>query len=268
MGFGDEILGSGLAKGLQAIGKRAAFGFINERRIAWSREAFEIYRGNPNVAEPGCERDADLVWIQHCHGSRLYLRAITPERHILIDTFRAEPGEVYFDTEELNFGRRAAGREPFVVIESRTKPVYPNKQWGSQRWAELVYRLAPEMRLIDFTPGLNSSHSELGIEHVRTRNFRLAMAVLQHAELFIGPEGGLHHAAAALGIPAIVIFGGWANPTVTGYKNHINLTGGANPCGSVAPCRHCALAMAAITPAHVAEIAKSCRRATSNSRTG
>ncbi|NIV16435.1 MAG: hypothetical protein GWN62_35830, partial [Aliifodinibius sp.] len=36
-------------------------------------------------------------------------------------------------------------------------------------------------------------------------------------------EGGISHIAKALNIPAVVIFGGFASPTWSGYPNHINL---------------------------------------------
>jgi len=62
-------------------------------------------------------------------------------------------------------------------------------------------------------------------------------------------EGGLHHAAAALGRPAVVIFGHFIDPEVTGYHGHKNLRGGAvGMCGSWSSCPECVRAMEAITP--------------------
>jgi ADP-heptose:LPS heptosyltransferase len=75
--------------------------------------------------------------------------------------------------------------------------------------------------------------------------------------LYIGPEGGLHHGAAAVGIPAVVLFGGFIPPQVTGYKTHVNLTGGADFfCGSLQACKHCAEAMERIKSKHVCDAAK------------
>jgi ADP-heptose:LPS heptosyltransferase len=90
-----------------------------------------------------------------------------------------------------------------------------------------------------------------GAKLARTPTFRHAMAVLARASLYIGPEGGLHHAAAAVGIPAVVIFGGFIPPSVTGYATHINLTGGAAACGSLKPCEHCKAYMDVISVADV-----------------
>jgi ADP-heptose:LPS heptosyltransferase len=80
---------------------------------------------------------------------------------------------------------------------------------------------------------------------------------LARAKLYIGAEGGLHHAAAALGVPAVVLFGGFIPPLVTGYETHINLTGGAQEaCGSLKPCDHCRKAMDAISVEEVAAAAR------------
>jgi hypothetical protein len=69
---------------------------------------------------------------------------------------------------------------------------------------------------------------------------------MSRAALYIGGEGGLHHGAAAVGVGGVVLFGGFIPPEVTGYATHANLTGGAEACGSLDPCRHCAAAMQAI----------------------
>jgi len=45
-------------------------------------------------------------------------------------------------------------------------------------------------------------------------------------------EGGISHIAKALDIPAIVLFGGWANPKWNGYEDQINLV-------SIVDCSYC-----------------------------
>jgi FkbM family methyltransferase len=59
----------------------------------------------------------------------------------------------------------------------------------------------------------------------------MAAGVLSGASLLISPEGGLHHAAAALGVRAVVIFGGFISPATTGYALHTNLFTAARPAG-------------------------------------
>jgi ADP-heptose:LPS heptosyltransferase len=79
-----------------------------------------------------------------------------------------------------------------------------------------------------------------GVQQVETPTFTDALSLIKTAELLIGPEGGLHHGAAAVGTRAVVFFGHFIPPQVTGYDMHINLTGGATEfCGSTWLCSQC-----------------------------
>jgi ADP-heptose:LPS heptosyltransferase len=100
-----------------------------------------------------------------------------------------------------------------------------------------------------------AGHVIPGARQLKTPSFRHAMAALSRAALYIGPEGGLHHASGAVGIPAVVIFGGFIPPAVTGYATHTNLTGGAEACGSLHACEHCREAMNAISVPDVMDAA-------------
>ena len=75
---------------------------------------------------------------------------------------------------------------------------------------------------------------------IKTQNFREALLILSQAKMFIGTDGGLHHAAAALGIPAVVIWTGFSSPEHLGYDSHINIHNGEKPCGTYSGiCPHC-----------------------------
>jgi hypothetical protein len=67
----------------------------------------------------------------------------------------------------------------------------------------------------------------------------------------------MHHGAAAVGTPAVVIFGGFIPPAVVGYDMHVNLTGGAEACGSLNKCLHCRAAMEKISVEEVYQAVKS-----------
>jgi ADP-heptose:LPS heptosyltransferase len=86
-----------------------------------------------------------------------------------------------------------------------------------------------------------------GVTQVSTESFRDACSLLDRASFFLGTDGGLHHAAAALGKKAVVIWGGYTHPRNLGYDSHINLHSGVEPCGNLAPCDHCKKAMDRIT---------------------
>jgi ADP-heptose:LPS heptosyltransferase len=161
--------------------------------------------------------------------------------------------------EEKNFARGALGRRDFIVIEPNvpvSKSVALNKQWPVYRYAEVATQLMSRGHdVVQFHNGKGGFRIP-GVRVVKTPTFRLAAAVLARAALYIGAEGGLHHAAAALNIPGVVLFGGFIPPSVTGYDSHTNLTGGAEACGSLLTCKHCKMAMEAISTSDVLRAAR------------
>ncbi len=243
MGWGDELVASGLARGARERGERIAFGF--DGQIRWSPQAREIFRGNPNVAPPGSEGDTDLRWIAHCSGARLNTSGIDRRagrwRWL---PFRPVPGELFFSDEEIEYGKSFG--DGFVVLEPRTKTVWANKQWPRHRYVDVANKLRGKgLRVVQFS-GESKPVDGCG-KVIPTPTFRKALAVLSNAALYVGPEGGLHHGAAAVGTKAVVIFGGWPDPKSSGYDHHRNLAAPNAGCGTIRLCNHCRIAMHKIT---------------------
>jgi hypothetical protein len=240
MGRGDEIIGSGMAKGLRGF-KRLAFGDL--KRIIWGPFCEEIFKNNPHIARPGDERAADLYWIDYYSGSRKYNRMNPARTRWLWNyEFKCEPGEIYLSPYEIQFAK-TVGKD-FILIEPNVpwhKSVAVNKDWGLQRYQAVADRLLSAGHdVVQFSHGRDRLHN---VRTIATPTFRHALAALSKANAAVLPEGGLHHGAAALGVPAVVIFGGFIPPQVTGYKIHTNLTGGAEACGSLSECHHCRKAL-------------------------
>src|SRR5262245_27266487 len=238
MGYGDEIIATGLAKNIPK-GKIAAFG--NGKLIIWGPWCEEIFRNNPRIARPGTEALNNLYWIDHYKGHRKYNR-LGQGRWIWNYDFKVIPGEIYFN------GEMTAGKD-FIWIEPNVpwhKSVAVNKDWGFKNYQAIVDRL-----LKDGLEVVQSSHGRDKLDRVKiikTSTFRDALLVMSKARVALLPEGGLHHAAAALGISAVVLFGGFIPPTVMGYDMHTNLTGGVDEaCGSLIKCDHCRRALANIS---------------------
>jgi ADP-heptose:LPS heptosyltransferase len=245
VGFGDQLLGTGMARGARDRGKKVALG--DRKKIIWDKHSAEVFRDNPNLAKPGSERDQNVEWVEFYKGHRLYNRQGS-DRWIWNMDFRAVPGELFFNGNERRNGRRYG--KGFVLIEPDVpswKSVAPNKDWGRSKYQALADKLNTDgHRLVQFRHE-KSGPALRGVEQLRTMNFRDSLAILSQASLYIGPEGGTHHGAAAVGRPAVVLFGGFIPPDVTGYEAHKNLTGGAEACGSLRACPHCRAAMDAIT---------------------
>ena len=246
MGFGDDIIGSGMRKDLRGS-KRLAFG--DGKKIIWGPWSAEIFANNPHVARPGDERYArDLYWVDYYKGHRNYNSLNKSRTRWLWNyQFVPAPGEIYFSPFEIQFAKTVGNG--FILIEPNLpwhKSVAVNKDWGLARYQAVADRLrAAGHDVVQFSHGRDRLE---GVRVIVTPTFRHAMAALSKAKAAVLPEGGLHHAAAALNVPAVVLFGGFIPPSVTGYTMHVNLTGGVDEaCGSLSACHHCRKALDRIT---------------------
>lgn len=183
--------------------------------------------------------------------ARPYIDAKT-DRQWTWKEFHPPPGEIRFSRGERDFGQQYAGR---VVLEPTIKQkASPNKAWPWVNWSKLAWLLQEKHGLRITQLGRRSTPLLDGADHILTGDFRFAATVLANARAVVTHEGAMHHAAAAVGTPAIVIRGGFISERVTGYEGQIDFFSGDDlGCGMRVPCEHCHDAMAAIKPEQVAD---------------
>lgn len=254
-GYGDELMAAGHAQTVYDRDPSMRVAICNLKgRPRWD----PLWDGNPVIARPDAVFAGEPVHrIHNAIGCRPYIQY--PFTHAIGWKFTAwrardHRGRLYLDPRELDRGARTQERfGSFVVIEpSPIAASNPNKAWPADYFAQLVL-LCPDVTFVQI------AHPEarllFHVVPVPVATFRDACGILQYAAAYVGPEGGLHHAAAALSVPAVVIFGGCCSVDTTGYPEHTNLAdrGPETPCGRWRRCDHCARAMRAITPATVAE---------------
>lgn len=219
MGIGDSILSTGIAKRIHAeTGQKVRFG--NGRDVHWDDQ---IFQGNPKISK------TEGVWVPDYPSCRPYIKGMKGSRIIFNDDYRAEAGEIY--------GIEATDQylTDYIFVEPNTKLDYAagiNKAWRG--WDELFRHDLPWVK--------NDQHG----------TFRDALRVLAGCRLFVGTDGALHHAAASLGIPAVVIWTGFSSPRHLGYSTHVNIHDGSEPCGTFhRECPHCKRKSDQITPEEV-----------------
>lgn len=245
MGLGDWLMAAGEARRVHyATGKKVA---ITSRRGVpqWS----PLFEGVPYILRqptPDCAR------VISASGDRPYIRGKFPLKWQWAP-YQPHPAEIAFTPDEL---RKAEPYHGAVMIEPNVKAIgHRNKAWPWHNWREVVDRLqmgelGKPPRLVQC--GQHDVDRMAGVEFVTTDTFREALAVLSVCRALITTEGGLMHGAAAVGVPAVVIFGGFISPAVTGYAMHRNLfTGTGLGCGKRTPCPCCSAAMQRITPSLV-----------------
>lgn len=248
MGWGDELMAAGEAReAFLRTGKK-----VQIVDAAGRARTHEAWRENPYVLQPKERAPSSGVFIlRNGPNARPYIQAKSDQRWTWRD-YRPIPGDLFFTADEVSF---AAALDLDVVVEPWLKSsASPNKAWGRERWERLV-RLLRSAGREPVQLGPKGTPVLAGARLVETKNFRYACAALSKARAAILPEGGLHHAAAALRIPAVVIYGGYISPRQTGYDGQVSFFVGEEPCGMRVKCRHCEEAMSKIAPEAVFEAA-------------
>lgn len=228
MGLGDELLAAGEARRMRRTDPRKVR-IIDRRGIPrWH----EVWDGCPDIART---RDTQVQVLRNGPGCRPYIDypRSTPQRWGWTN-YRPEPAQL----GHVKANEAARG---CVLIEPHIKSgASPNKQWG--KWHELVKRPFPWLQV-----GPRGTTVLPGARFIETNSIREAQAALTACAAAVLPEGGLHHLAAAVGLRAVVLFGGYIGPEQTGYEMHRNIFTGVKACGSRLPCEHCRVSMSAIT---------------------
>jgi ADP-heptose:LPS heptosyltransferase len=239
MGLGDELMATAEARRLQERGDLRPVAFRGkDGRPRWH----PIFDNNPRIARTFLGAQVS----DNRSGNRPYIASFDKRRFVWVAKFKCRPGEIYFAEIEKAFGQAHAGR---LVIEPHVKQRDgSNKAWPWHRW-QAVVDARPDLPWLQLGPP--GTQILRGVMRATTLDFRLATAVLAYSMGYVGTEGGLHHAAAAVGKPAVVLFSEFISPAQTGYATHHNIYRAGEPCGMRSPCRSCAESMNKISVADV-----------------
>jgi ADP-heptose:LPS heptosyltransferase len=236
----------------------------------WSRFDWSpVYDNNPRMVRPDAIRRGDkVVYVDMDDARHLYWHSVDDRRidlrtdgHAIEILCRVHGiqspelrGELFLTEQELAVGAGlAAELGPFVAVEPHTKDEFtPNKRWPFERWQAVVDALAGQVPMVQV--GAPGGAALAGVRDLTGRlSFRETCAVLAHSALFLGPEGGLMHAAAVLRRPAVIVFGGYISAALTGYAEHVNLLAETDciNCGLRTPCPRGLECLTGVTPEQV-----------------
>ena len=271
MGYGDDLLVTSLA----AIEKKKhpdrqiVIGNLKKKNASHSI----IYENNPNISDcRNLDKNKEILLIDYHPENRPYIdyEKSTNKKYIWKKNFKAIPGELFFSNEEnikasqiiknaLNYWysiNKTIKPKAIIFLETTSTKIkhknfsikHINKSWGYNNWLNLVNKLKHKYLFINSVHEYSSNIN--GIFNADNMNFRLACAIMDQCNLYVGPEGGFSHVAGALKKKAVVYYGGWISPEIIGYDFHENLyfNDPNSPCGLYREiCNHCENARKSIT---------------------
>jgi len=260
MGVGDALMATGEVRELRKNNPNLKFVIGDGNRSYWN----EVFNYNPYIIR-GSEVNShkEIIWIKNYEGNRPYRnydKHLPKDNYNWKEKFTPKKGEFFFSEKEISFAKQVIsnvkkkiGQKKIIFIEPHIKKRlgYENRDWGFDKWKKVVSELNYYYEFIQITFGTREPIK--GCINVSGLNFRSSAAILSMCDLFVGPEGGMHHAAAATDRKAVVIFGGHISPQITGYNFHTNLyvKHSMSPCGNKFICKHCQECLKEITTEEV-----------------
>ena len=225
MGYGDDLLVTSLAAKIkkQFPERQIVIGIAEKNHALHS----PIYENNPNIADcRNLDNDKPIHLIDYHELNRPYIdydKSI-PNNYVWRN-FKPIPGEIYFsDQEKIEAKKIVSEAKKFwednhnkkfrniIFLETSSTKIndtqfsfkHQNKDWGIQNWTRLINKLKNDYLIIQ------STHTQTkkikGIFTPQVTDFRLACAILNEVDFYVGPEGGFGHVAAALNKKAVLYF--------------------------------------------------------------
>ena len=263
MGLGDDLMITGFVEQEKNKhqNKQIVIGNLEEKKIYDSL----IYLNNPNITPiDKVDRSKPIHFINYHNRNRPYIDYQNSNNNNWKwnMNFSPTPGKLYLSQDEKSKAIKILSEakehwkknnnsayKAVIFFESTSTKIdhnffynkMKNKDWGEANWKKLILKLKDKYLIIQSKHKKSKRYKGAYYSSIDF-NFREACSIINESDLFLGPEGGFGHVAAALGKKAVLYFGGWIHPKVTGYDFHENIyfDHPTSPCGAVGYiCEHC-----------------------------
>ena len=127
---------------------------------------------------------------------------------------------IYLSIKEKEFGRKKVSQYKYPISINPTSISSKNRMWYYERWNKVIKQF-PDYTFIQV--GLESEFLLDGVEDFRGKfTLREQLSIIANSNLFFGVDSFWAHAATALGIKAMVLFGD-TSPDHFGHDNNLNI---------------------------------------------
>lgn len=141
---------------------------------------------------------------------------------IIGDTFNYkiidEKPEIFLTHQELEEGKIAISKCDFVICINPSS-AGKIKEWSFDKWEKIV-KLYPKIQFVQL--GSKNEKKIKGVLDFIGTPIRKQLSILASSDLYVGLDSFWNHAARALNIKSVILFGP-TNPEVWGYAENINI---------------------------------------------
>ena len=218
-GYGDTLMAGAVAR---EIKKKYGAVFIT---VNGMKE--ELLKNNPNVDRTGQRYDGiDLNY--HCNDVKNNTAHSFDDN--LIGAMCNKVGirnpsrsvDIFLTGEENDYAQKQISslQKPVITIHT-TSDSFDNRRkwWPHEYWEKLGDLLLKKGCNLVQLGGEGEQPVRGAIYLAGTTDIRRSIAVIKAADLHIGIVSSLMHGAAAVGTPAVILFGGFERYSLHGYKN-------------------------------------------------
>jgi ADP-heptose:LPS heptosyltransferase len=210
-----------------------------------------------DLVRPFAESPDSTIWLS-------YEKSVPPRRHIArimgdhlgVAVRDVRPFCTVDAAESDRFRQRWKDLpRPRVVVIRRASVWTPNKDWPDEFWDELIDQLATWGTVIEVGAAASRQSRSGGsyVDITGQTTLTQLIAAIAASDLHVGPITGTVHIAAAVGIPSVVIYGGYEHPKCSAYSGNVNLYSPVPcaPCWLRDNCPYSKKCLHMITPADV-----------------
>lgn len=133
------------------------------------------------------------------------------------------------------------GTDTFITIEPHSSDEYTcNRQYPFEKWQNVVDNLCEIVKVVQVGRASMRILDNV-IDMTSKTTFRTCAGLIGRSKLFLSTEGGLTHAAQAVGTKSIVVITGYQHPDMVAYPQNINMWihKDHGPCGKKQKCEEC-----------------------------